>query len=147
MNRQTFLASSGEIPREWWHVDADGQTLGRLATRLATVLMGKHKPEFTPHVDVGDFIVVTNARHLRLTGGKAGDKVLMTYSGYSNGQKRYTYGWLREHRPEKLLRAAVWRMMPQNKLARQQIKKLKIYGDAEHPHQAQQPRPWSAEAV
>jgi len=139
MNRQTYLAKNHEVPRHWRHVDATDQVLGRLAAQIATILLGKDKPEYTPHHDVGDFVVVTNARKLRLTGRKGEQKFFQTYSGYPGGQKAFPYRQMIEEKPELLLERAVWRMMPTNRLARQQLKKLKIYRDTEHPHHAQQP--------
>jgi large subunit ribosomal protein L13 len=141
MHRQTTLAKPGEIQRDWWVVDAADQRLGRLATRIVTVLRGKHKAAYTPHVDSGDFVVLVNASQVRLTGHKAEQKVYQTYSGHAGGAKRYSYGWLRQHRPERLIRAAVERMMPRNRLARHQLRKLKVYAGPEHPHAAQQPTP------
>ena len=139
MNRQTYLAKNHEVQRNWRHVDATDQVLGRLAVQIATILMGKDKPEYTPHHDVGDFVVVTNARKLRLTGRKGEHKHFETYSGYPGGKKSYPYRQMLEEKPDLLLERAVWRMMPRNRLARQQLKKLKVYADAEHPHHAQQP--------
>lgn len=144
MNRQTYLAKNNEVPRNWWVIDAKDQVLGRLAVRLATILVGKHKPQYTPHHDVGDFVVVINADKVRLTGNKADQKVFQTYVFYPSGQKSYTYRWMLEHHPELLLERAVRRMMPKNKLARHQLAKLKIYRGAEHPHQAQNPQPLTA---
>jgi len=141
MNRQTYHAKEGDVPRQWLHVDATDQVLGRLASQLAVVLMGKHKPEYTPHRDTGDFVVVTNARHLKLTGKKLDQKHFQRFTGYPGGLREYSYRRMMQERPERLLYRAVWRMMPTNRLARQQIKKLKIYRDEEHPHQAQQPQP------
>ena len=141
MNRQTYLAKPGEVTRRWVHVDATDQVLGRLSARLATVLMGKHKPEYTPHEDVGDFVVVTNAEKLHLTGNKGEDKFFQRYSGYPGGLKQYPYRQMLQEQPELLLERAVWRMMPRGPLARRQIKKLKIYRGPDHPHQAQQPEP------
>lgn len=140
MNRQTQMTWNGEVQKQWLHVDATDLVLGRLSTRLATMLRGKHKPQYTPHQDVGDFVVVTNAEKIRLTGSKPDQKMFQTYSGYPSGQKQYSYRWMLEHRPEKLLARSVRRMMPRNRLARQQLTKLKIYRGADHPHQAQQPR-------
>ena len=140
MNRQTYLAKNEEVPRHWRHVDATDQVLGRLATQLATILLGKDKPQYTPHHDVGDFVVVTNAEKLRLTGRKGELKFFQTYSGYPGGLKSYPYAEMLERKPEMLLERAVRRMMPRNRLARQQLKKLKIYRGPEHPHHAQNPR-------
>ena len=140
MNRQTYHAKPTEVDHEWWTVDATDKVLGRLATEIATVLMGKHKPTYTPHVDMGDFVVVTNAEKIELTGRKLDQKVHQTYSGHPGGQKAYTYRWLRDNRPEKLIELAVARMLPKNKLASQMIKKLKVYAGEEHPHKSQEPQ-------
>lgn len=141
MNRQTFHAKNNEVAQDWWVVDASDQVLGRLASRLAVILMGKHKPEYTPHHDVGDFVVVTNASKLRMTGNKADQKFDKHFSGYPSGQTVRSYRWMLENRPERLLETAVRRMLPKNKLAAQMLKKLKVYSGEEHPHQAQQPQP------
>lgn len=141
MNRQTYLAKNDEVARQWRHVDATDQVLGRLATRIATMLLGKDKPEYTPHHDVGDFVVVTNVEKLRLTGRKGEQKYFQTYSGYPGGLKEYSYDQMLAEKPELLLERAVRRMMPRNRLARQQLKKLKMYRGSEHPHQAQRPVP------
>src|SRR5207248_904650 len=115
MNRQTTLAKTGQTDNRWYIVDASDQVLGRISARLARVLMGKHKPIYTPHVDTGDFVVVTNVGKLRLTGNKEEAKVFQTYSGYPGGQKRFTYKWMLEHKPELLLQRSVRRMMPKSK--------------------------------
>ena len=141
MQRQTYFAKPGEIERQWHVIDADGRVLGRLASRIATILRGKHKPTYTPHIDTGDFVVVTNAAGIRMTGRKGEQKFHLTYSGYPSGQKAVSYGELLEKQPEKLLRNAVRRMLPKNHLAKQQLTKLKIYAGSEHPHAAQQPQP------
>lgn len=140
MNRQTTLAKNNEVPREWHIVDATDQILGRLAAEVAQVLLGKNKPQYTPHHDVGDFVVVTNAEKIRLTGNKLDQKVYETFSGHPSGRKTYTYRWMIEHKPELLLERAVRRMMPGNKMAAAQLKKLKVYRGSEHPHHAQQPK-------
>ncbi len=139
MNRQTTLAKNNEVAREWVHIDATDQILGRLAARIAVILMGKNKPTFTPHHDVGDFVVVTNATKIRMTGEKLDQKFFQEYSGYAGGQKRTSYRTMLERRPELLLERAVRRMMPKTKQTRHQLKKLKVYAGAEHPHSAQQP--------
>ncbi len=139
MNRQTTLANPQTAARQWLHVDATDQVLGRLAVRLATLLMGKHKPTYTPHCDVGDFVVVTNAAQIRLTGDKANQKFYKTFSGHPSGLKLTSYGQMLIDKPELLLEQAVRRMMPKNKLADAQIKKLKVYAGPEHPHSAQNP--------
>jgi len=144
MNRQTFHAKNNEVPQQWWLVDADGIALGRLSTQLATILMGKHKPEYTPHHDVGDYIVVTNAARIKLTGAKADQKFFQTYSGHPSGQRARSYRWMLEHRPERLLENSVRRMLPKNKLAAVMLGKMKVYPGTDHPHQAQQPQPLAA---
>ena len=140
MNRQTYHAKNNEVDQAWHHVDATDQILGRLATRLAVILMGKHKPQYTPHHDVGDFIVVTNARKIRLTGNKLDQKFRQTFSGHPSGRKTCSYRQILEEKPELLIYHAVRRMLPKNKLASQMLSKLKVYSDAEHPHSAQQPQ-------
>ena len=139
LRRQTYYAKPGDVDRKWHTVDAEGVSLGRLASDVAIVLMGKHRPEYTPHTDTGDFVIVTNASKVGLTGNKAIQKFSKTYTGYPGGLKTETYGHLRDRRPEKLVEDAVRRMLPKNRLGRQMLKKLKVYPGAEHPHQAQQP--------
>ena len=146
MPRQTYFTKPGEITRRWHCVDAEGEVLGRLATRVAIVLMGKHKPEFTPHVDCGDFVVITNASKIILTGRKAEQKVKTRYSGYPGGLKSESYGALRERRPAFLVEDAVRRMLPKSKLGRQMYRKLKVYPGPDHPHQAQRPVPLDGKA-
>lgn len=141
MNRQTYQAKNDEVPQRWLHIDATDQVLGRLAVRIATILMGKHKPQYTPHHDTGDFVVVTNAGKVRLTGRKLDQKFFQSYSGYPSGLKEYSYRTMLQKNPELLLERAVRRMMPKNKLSRHMLKKLKVYRGPEHPHQAQQPEP------
>jgi large subunit ribosomal protein L13 len=141
----TTLQSVADIERNWYVVDADGQTLGRLATRIATVLRGKHKPTFAPHMDVGDFVVVVNAEKVVLTGRKLDQKNYYHYTGYSGGlRSRTARQVLTGPHPERALQAAVKGMLPKNRLARQVITKLKIYAGNEHPHVAQQPQPFPA---
>ena len=136
---KTYSAKPGEITREWYIVDADGQTLGRLATQIADRLRGKGKPQFTPHVDTGDFVVVVNAAGLRLTGNKLSTKLYRRHTGYPGGVRtRRADRELREH-PGRMLREAVVGMLPKNRLGRQLATKLKIYVGSEHPHAAQQP--------
>lgn len=137
---KSFLAKNRDVPRNWVHVDASDQVLGRLASQLAMILMGKNKPQYTPHHDVGDFVVVTNVEKIKLTGQKLDQKFFQTYSRYPGGLKNFSYRWMMEHKPELLLQRAVRRMLPRNKLARHMLLKLKIYQGPEHPHQAQQPR-------
>ena len=136
-----FLAKPGEVEQKWYIVDATDQVLGRLAVRIATVLMGKNKPTYTPHVDTGDFVVVLNGDKVRVTGKKRDTKVYQRYSGYPGGLKETPISRVLERHPERVLSEAVRRMLPKNRLARQMLKKLKIYSDDKHPHQAQQPEP------
>ena len=142
---KTYNAKPGEIAREWYVVDADGQTLGRLATEIANVLRGKGKPQYTPHVDTGDFVVVVNAEKIQVTGNKLDQKRYYRHSGYPGGLRSRTLREQLERRPTEVLRVAVKGMLPKNRLARQQITKLKIYAGPEHPHEAQNPRPLESE--
>ncbi|RMG03613.1 MAG: 50S ribosomal protein L13 [Nitrospirae bacterium] len=135
----TDFAKTGEVERKWYLIDASGKTLGRLATRIASYLRGKHKPQFTPHVDTGDFIVVINAEKIRLTGKKLDQKVYYHHTGYPGGIKSETARKRLQRSPEKVIMSAVWGMLPKNRLGRRLIKKLKVYRGAEHPHQAQKP--------
>jgi len=144
MNRQTTLANASTINPQWLIVDAAGQTLGRLSTKLAVILQGKHKPEYTPHVDTGDFIIVINVEKIRLTGKKADQKFFQRYSGFPSGLNQRSYRWMIENQPELLLERSVRRMLPKNKLASHMLKKMKTYRGSEHPHSAQQPMPLSA---
>jgi large subunit ribosomal protein L13 len=141
MRRQTFFAKTGEVPKQWRHVDAEGQPLGRLAVEVATVLMGKHRPEYTPHVDTGDFVIVTNAGKVAMTGNKAQQRLKMRYTEYPGGLKTETYESVRRRKPEKLIEDAVRRMLPKNRLGRQMLTKLKVYPAADHPHVSQNPIP------
>ncbi len=133
--------NDGTIPRSWFVVDAEGQTLGRLATRIATVLRGRHKAIYTPHVDVGDFVIVVNAAKVAVTGNKRQAKKYYNYSGYPGGLREWTFEELIERDPARIIEHAVKGMLPKNRLANRQITKLKVYGGATHPHQAQQPEP------
>ncbi len=139
MPRQTYFAKSGDVTPKWRHVDADGQILGRLATRIATILMGKHRPEYTPHVDCGDYIVVTNVAKIVLTGRKAEQKMKQRYTGYPGGRKTESYGSLLKRHPEVIFEDAVRRMLPKNKLGRKMLAKMKVFAGPNHPHQSQQP--------
>jgi large subunit ribosomal protein L13 len=134
------MARPLEVERKWYVLDAEGRTLGRLATEIAKVLRGKNKPQYTPHVDVGDFVVVVNAEKVVVTGKKAEQKVYRRHSGYPGGMKETSYGRMMERRPEEILRRAVYGMMPKTRLARRQMGKLKIYAGPEHPHAAQNPQ-------
>jgi len=138
---KTYTAKKGEIVREWYLVDADGQTLGRLATRIADTLRGKGKPQYTPHVDSGDFVIVVNAERIRVTGNKLDQKRYYRHSGYPGGLRSRTLREQLDRRPTEVLRTAVKGMLPKNRLARQQITKLKIYAGPDHPHEAQSPKP------
>src|SRR5919202_3072020 len=133
---KTYNAKPGEIAREWYLVDADGQTLGRLATRIADTLRGKGKPVFTPHVDTGDFVVVVNAEKIQVTGNKLDDKRYYRHSGYPGGLRSRSLREQLERRPTEVIRKAVKGMLPRNRLGRAQLRKLKIYAGPEHPHQA-----------
>ena len=139
--QKTWTAKPGEVQQRWYVVDAEGQTLGRLATRIADTLRGKTKPEYTPHVDTGDFVVVVNAERIHVTGKKLDDKIYYRHSGYPGGLKRRTLREQLERRPTEVLRTAVKGMLPRNRLARKQLTKLKIYAGPEHPHDAQRPEP------
>jgi large subunit ribosomal protein L13 len=136
---KTFVATPANRQRDWVVVDASGQTLGRLATRIADVLRGKTKPEYTPHCDVGDFVIVVNAKQISVTGNKRQAKLYHRHTGYPGGLKTRTLNDMLERRPEEVIRKAVKGMLPRNRLARQQLRKLKVYAGPEHPHVAQQP--------
>ena len=139
MRRETYFAKPGEVEAQWRVIDASGVSLGRLASDVAVVLMGKHRPEYTPHVDCGDYVIVINAGEVGLTGRKAERKLKTRYTGYPGGLKVETFGQVRDRRPEKLVEDAVRRMLPKTRLGRVMIKKLKVYPGSEHPHQAQAP--------
>lgn len=138
---KTYMAKSGEVAREWHVVDAEGQTLGRLATRVAHILRGKHKPQYTPHLDVGDFVIVVNASKVEVTGRKMDQKRYYRASGYPGGLKSETLRDKMATDPEAVIKHAVRGMLPHNPLGRKMFKKLKVYAGPEHPHQAQQPKP------
>ena len=142
---KTYRAKPGEIARDWYVVDAEGQTLGRLATRIADTLRGKGKPQYTPHVDSGDFVVVVNAEKIQVTGNKLDQKRYDRHSGYPGGLRSRTLREQLDRRPEEVLRMAVKGMLPRTRLARQQITKLKIYAGPEHPHSPQSPQPLNLE--
>jgi large subunit ribosomal protein L13 len=136
---RTYQATPQDRERDWYVVDAEGKTLGRLATQIADVLRGKRKPTYTPHVDVGDFVIVVNAEKIVVTGKKREDKLYWRHSGYPGGIKSQSLGDLLQRRPEEVIRRAVKGMLPRNRLARQQLRKLKVYAGPEHPHRAQKP--------
>ena len=143
--QKTWNAKPGEVTRHWYLVDAEGQTLGRLATRIADTLRGKGKAEYTPHVDTGDFVVVVNAEKIQVTGNKLDQKMYHRHSGYPGGLRSRTLREQLERRPTEVLRKAVKGMLPRNRLARRQITKLKIYAGPVHPHEAQSPEPLKLE--
>lgn len=138
----TYMAKTNEVERKWYIVDAAGQTLGRLASEVATIIRGKHKPEFTPHVDTGDFVVVINAADIVLTGNKLNDKKYYRHSGYVGGLKTTTAGEMLAKRPDRMIELAVHGMLPKNRLGERMKLKLKVYAGSEHPHQAQKPEVW-----
>jgi large subunit ribosomal protein L13 len=137
---KTYTAKPGEIQRDWYVVDAEGQTLGRLATRIADQLRGKNKPRYTPHVDTGDFVIVVNAEKIHVTGKKLDTKMVRWHSGYPGGLKERTLRQQLERRPTEVIRKAVKGMLPKNRLAAAQLTKLKVYAGPDHPHHAQAPR-------
>jgi large subunit ribosomal protein L13 len=137
---KTFSAKPAEVKRDWYVVDAEGKTLGRLASEIATRLRGKHKPEYTPHVDTGDYIIVVNVEKIGVTGNKEKDKLYQHHTGYTGNLKTVTLGKLRQTFPDRILSLAVKGMLPKNPLGRAMFKKLKIYTGPEHDHQAQQPK-------
>jgi len=138
---KTISAREQDIQRDWYVVDAQGQTLGRLATRVATVLRGKHKPIYTPHVDCGDYVVIVNAEKVHTTGQKATQKKYYRHSGYPGGLREITLRDQLQKFPTRVLESAVRGMLPKNRLGRQMFKKLKVYAGPNHPHEAQQPKP------
>ncbi|OGO32068.1 MAG: 50S ribosomal protein L13 [Chloroflexi bacterium RBG_16_54_11] len=139
--QKTYVPKKNEISNEWVLVDANDQYLGRLATQIASILLGKHKPSFTPGVDTGDFVVVINAEKIKATGNKMEDKVYYHHTGYPSGIKAITLRQQLAKYPERVIRSAVWGMLPHNKLGRALIKKMKVYAGPEHPHVGQNPRP------
>ena len=136
----TFMAKKEKVARNWYIVDADNKTLGRMLTTVSRVLQGKHKPEYTPHVDVGDFVIITNASKVKLTGKKMQEKVHYYVTGFQGGLRKRMVGKTLETAPEKILNRSVRRMLPRSRLGKAMLRKLKIYAGAEHPHQAQQPK-------
>ena len=144
---RTFSPKPGDLRREWHVIDATDVVLGRLASHAATLLRGKHKPTFAPHMDNGDFVIVVNAGKVALTGNKRQTKVAYRHSGYPGGLKAVRYDELLDRRPERAIELAVKGMLPHNKLGRRLIKKLKVYAGPEHPHEAQQPKPFELKQV
>ncbi len=143
---KTYVATPESRERNWLVVDASGKTLGRLATQIADVLRGKRKPEYTPHVDVGDFVIVVNAERISVTGKKRQEKRYYRHSGYPGGLRSRTLEEMLARRPEEVIRLAVKGMLPRNRLARMQLRKLKVYAGPDHPHAAQKPEPLEVEA-
>jgi len=137
---KTYVPKAGEITQEWYLVDANDQNLGRLASQISRIILGKHKPNFTPGVDTGDFVIVVNCERIRVTGNKMEEKFYYRHSGYPSGLKSISLRQQLEKRPERVIRAAVWGMLPHNKFGRQLIKKLRVYAGPNHPHEAQQPK-------
>jgi large subunit ribosomal protein L13 len=142
---KTYVATPATAERNWFVVDATGLTLGRLATRIADTLRGKRKPEYTPHIDTGDFVIVVNAEKIAVTGDKRTAKLYHRHSGYPGGLKTRTLQEMLDRRPEEVIRLAVKGMLPRNRLARKQLTKLKVYAGPEHPHVAQKPQPLEIE--
>ena len=141
MTQKSYYPKEEELQADWYIVDADGQNLGRLASRIAQVLMGKHKPSYTPGVNGGDFVIVTNCQGLQVTGNKLDDKIYYRHSNYPAGLKQKTLRQMLDKTPERVIERAVWGMLPKNKMGRKMLKKLKAYGGSEHPHGPQQPKP------
>ena len=138
---RTYSPKAGDITREWYVIDADGETLGRLATRIASILRGKHKPTFAPHMDMGDHVIVVNAEKIVLTGAKGEQKLYNSHSGYPGGLRSVPFATMLDRRPTQVVETAVTGMLPKNRLGRQMAKKLKVYAGPDHPHAAQQPQP------
>ena len=138
---KTFMAKKNEVEQKWLLVDADGAILGRMAAKIAPLLMGKNKPEYTPHVDVGDYVIVVNAEKLRVTGKKADQRTYFSHSGHPGAGKHVTVRTMMETRPQEVVKRAVRGMLPKNKLGRKMLKKLRVYAGPNHPHQAQSPEP------
>ena len=138
---KTYLPKRDAIERKWLVIDAEDKILGRMAVRIADILRGKHKPTYTPHLDCGDYIIVVNAEKVRLTGNKESQKIYQDYSGYMGGLKERNAADVRKRHPDRLIRDAVWGMMPKGRLGRAQFRKLKVYAGPEHPHEAQKVEP------
>jgi large subunit ribosomal protein L13 len=139
--QKTYYPKKDEVPSHWYLVDAEGANLGRLATRIARALLGKDKPEFTPGVPMGDYVVVINAEKVDVTGRKLDDKIYYRHSGYPGGLKKITLREQLKRFPERVLESAVWGMLPHNRFGRKIMKRLKVYAGTEHPHEAQKPKP------
>ncbi len=139
---RTYMAKAGEVQRKWYLIDADGKTLGRLATEVARILRGKHKAIYTPHVDTGDHVIVINAAKVKVTGKKYTDKLYYRHTGYPGGIKVTNFADLLRRRPEQVIEKAVWGMIPHNRLGRKVFKKLRVYPGPDHPHAGQKPEVW-----
>lgn len=142
-----YQAKTGEVERKWYVVDAADKVLGRMAAKLATVLMGKHKPTYTPHMDTGDFVVVTNAEKVRVTGRKAEQKEYASYSYHPGGRKVVSFADLKRRHPDRIIKLAVRRMLPKSAMGRHLLTKLKVFAGPEHPHQAQQCQPLDLDSI
>lgn len=140
MTQETFSPTPSDIQRKWFVVDADGKTLGRLASEIARILRGKHKPTFSPHMDMGDHVVVVNAEKIQVTGRKAEQKIYYRHTGYAGGIRATPYARMLEKHPERILKKAIWGMLPHNVLGRQVFKKLRVYAGPKHRHDAQKPQ-------
>ena len=140
---KSYTAKPAEIQHNWYVIDAEGKTLGKLAAETASILRGKKKPIFTPHIDCGDYVIVINAEKVHVTGKKESDKIYVRHTGYPGGLRETTLGEMRAKKPEEIIRHAVKGMMPKGRLGRQMYKKLKVYAGPEHPHAAQKPEEWT----
>lgn len=140
---KSYIAKPAEIEHKWYVIDAEGKTLGKIAAETASILRGKKKPIFTPHVDCGDYVIVINAEKVHVTGKKETDKIYVRHTGYPGGLRETTLGEMRAKKPEEIIRHAVKGMMPKGRLGRQMYKKLKVYAGPEHPHAAQKPEEWT----
>jgi large subunit ribosomal protein L13 len=140
MRIKSWTPTPKDIQREWWVVDAEGKTLGRLASQVAHILKGKHKPSYAPHMDVGDFVIITNCDKIRVTGRRMDDKMYYRHTGYHGGLRTTSLRDMLDRRPERVLELAIKRMLPKNRLGRQMYRKLKVYAGTTHPHEAQQPK-------
>ena len=138
--KNSYMQRKEDVAREWWVIDAEGVNLGRLATKVATVLRGKHKPTYTPHIDCGDYVIVINASKVNLTGNKLDDKIYYDHSRYTGGLRERTARKMRDNYPVEMIERAVRGMLPKGRLGRQMYKKLFVYADSEHPHMAQKPK-------
>lgn len=143
MPNKTTWIDPKKVERRWWVVDAEGKILGRLASEIARILMGKHKPQWQPNLDIGDFVIVVNAEKVKLTGKKLDQKFHYRHSGRPGNLKAYSYRWMLERRPERIIELAVSKMLPKNRLRARMLKRLKVYRGHNHPHQAQKPQPLS----